>query len=415
MKKRIWIVFLLVLALCGCGDDRYEKVSFDNAATLPIEEVEEMPEFELNIESNSTYTEGGVFFVVFEEDSTQRILCFADSTTDEVYPLCARPNCSHDTDECPARMEVSNLHYDGEYLYFVYGSAFTGQSIMRQRPDGSDREVLFQQEAEDNGIASIHETLYSGDTLYFTTVGSVFDPETGEITTGEHVCIGDLKSGEMQVIPINFGEGDGTSTGILGVYGNELLLGHTSGGEGIFGEQTYRSRLFLLNMDTYEITLIAESTLQDRQMWELIGDSLLYFELDWSDGELLMDHETEGELKKITCDIMVVDLKTRKAYLKRDVTRTTRTLCNELCVYYEWNEDYTAFTKMVMDLKTGEIRPYPEGMPRLTGLTRGGKHLYAKMQDDQGQWLWVRILEEDFWAGKPDFYVFPEWTKNRWY
>lgn len=36
MKNRIWIIFLLVLALSGCGDDHYAKVSFDNAETLPI-------------------------------------------------------------------------------------------------------------------------------------------------------------------------------------------------------------------------------------------------------------------------------------------------------------------------------------------------------------------------------------------
>ena len=410
MKKMILLVLLVALILCGCGDERYEKVNFDIATTLPIEEVEQMPDFELTFGPKGKFTEDGVFFAVNDEDSPTDTLYFADSVTDVIYPLCAQTNCSHDTDGCPARMEVSNLHYDGEFLYFVEGSAFLGECIMRQRVDGSDREILFRQEAEEYGVATIHSTLYHGDILYFTTFGGVFDSETGELTSGERVCIGNLKTGELKIIPMEFGEGDGATTGILGVCGNELLMIRQTGGDGIFGEQTYRERFFLLNLDTYEITIIAEFTLQNRRAYRMIGDSILYFELNWPDAELLMEDETEGGLKITTCDVMIVDLKNRKAYLKKDVVLTTQMFSDEYYIYYEWNENYTSFIKMVKDLRTGEVRPYPENIPRLIWPVRAGEYLYAEMKDEKGEWSYVRILEKDFWAGNPDFFVFPEWA-----
>lgn len=410
MKKTFILIFALTLLLCGCGEENYNKVNFDNAETLPMEEVSHFPEFELTFGQKGKYTDNGLFFTVSDKDSSVDTLYFADSTTDEIYPLCAKSNCDHNTDDCPARLDVSDIYYDGAYLYFIEGSASKGKCIMRQRPDGSDRESLFQQEAEKYGAASIRSTLYHGDIVYFATFGSVFNPETGEIISGEHICIGDLKSGETKVVPIDFGQGNGSTIGILGVCGNELIVQRQYGGGGLSGKENYQEHFFLLNLDTYEITLIAEFTLQDRRSFALIGEDLLYFRLNWTDTELLMEHETEGKLYRQTHDVMIVDVKNRTKYLKKNVVQTTESLSDELYIYFEWNSDYTEFTKKVKDLRTGEILPYPHNMPHLISQVRAGKYLYAQIFDENGMLVHVRILEEDFWAGNPNFFVYPEWT-----
>ena len=44
--------------------------------------------------------------------------------------------------------------------------------------------------------------MVSGDDLYFTVNGALFDPETGEFTTGEKVCRANLKTGKITSYPI---------------------------------------------------------------------------------------------------------------------------------------------------------------------------------------------------------------------
>lgn len=63
---------------------------------------------------------------------------------------------------------------------------------------------------------------------------------------------------------------------------------------------------------------------------------------------------------------------------------------------------------MILDLATGESRPWPENMANLYNLTRQGDYLYAN--DRSRDHLRIRILEEDFWAGIPNFYEFPDWA-----
>lgn len=411
MKKCVCLLMLLMLLLTGCAEESIPKISFDNVETIPIQDVTEIPEFELTFGSSGKYTDEGVFFAVNDSDTPLQTLYFTDSSTDEIYPLCSRPNCAHDSEECPARLEVSNLHFDGEFLYFVEGSSFQGECIMRQRADGSDREILFRQEAGKNGSAKIHSTFYQGDTLYFTTFGSVFDPETGKLTTGERICIGNLNTGKMRILPMEFGQGNGTTLAILGKYGNELLIQRQFGGSGLIPERNYHEAFFFLDLDTCEITMIAEFTFDDKRSWDMVGQSLLYFKLDWSEPELIMSHESEGNLQKQTCDVIVVDLEKRTGYRKNSIKLTKSMLSNEFYVFYDWNEGFTEFTKMIKDLRSGEIRPFPQNMPYMINMVRAGESIYFELKDENGQWCAARILEEDFWNGNPNYHIFPEWAR----
>lgn len=410
MMKYIWAALLTAFLLTGCSEDTYPQVSFENVATIPVEEVTEIPDFQITFGAKGKYSEEGLFFTVADKDSSNHTLYFADSSTDAIYPLCARPNCSHDTEECPARLKITNLYFDGKYLYFVEDSGFQGTCIMRQRPDGSDRETLFRQDAEKHATAKIHSTYYAGDTVYFSTFGSTFDPESGEIFSGEHIFVGDLKTREMRMLPMEFGEGNGTTLAILGKYGNELLIQRQFGGSGINPERNYHEAFFFLDLDTCKITLIAEFTLDDKRAWDMVGQSLLYFKLNWSESEYIMTHEIEGELYRQTCDVLVIDLENRTGYRMNGVTLTKSMLSDEFYIYYDWNEDYTAFTKRIMDLRSAEVRTYPQNVPDMVFPVRTGKRIYFQVWSEDGKQYIARINEDDFWNGNPDYFVFPEWA-----
>lgn len=416
MKKYILAAILTVFLLTGCSEDTYPQVSFENVPTIPVAEVVEIPDFQITFGAKGKYSEEGVFFAVRDEESSKRTLYFADSSTDAIYPLCARPNCSHDTDECPAHMKVSNLYFIGEYLYFVEDctevSGAEEERIVRQRPDGSDRQNLFRQEAAQYESASIHSTFYDGDTVYFTTFGSVFDPESGEILSGEHIYVGDLKTGKARMIPMEFGEGNGTTLAILGKYGNELLIQRQFGGSGLTPERNYHEAFFFLDLDTCKITLIAEFTLDDKRSWDMVGQSLLYFKLNWSESQYIMTHEKEGELYRQTCDVLVIDLENRTGYRKNGVTLTKSMLSDEFYIYFEWNEDQTAFTKMIKDLRSGEVCAYPQNVPDMVYPVRIGKSIYFQVWSEDGKQYIARINEDDFWNGNPAYFVFPEWACN---
>ena len=214
------------------------------------------------------------------------------------------------------------------------------------------------------------------------------------------------------MLPVEFGEGNGTTLAILGKYGNELLIQRQFGGSGINSDRNYHEAFFFIDLDTCKITLIAEFTLDDKRAWDMVGQSLLYFKMNWSEPEHIMTHEIEGELYRQTCDVLVIDLENRTGYRKNGVTLTKSMLSDEFYIYYAWNEEYTAFTKRIMDLRSAEVRAYPQNVPDMVYPVRTGKSIYFQVWSEDGKQYIARINEDDFWNGNPAYFVFPEWVYN---
>ena len=406
---KIFVCLFLMLMLAGCGEDSYEKVNFESANNLSIQEVSEIPELEVYIPNgcHGWLTEKGMFLEKQYESTTYSILHFFDAETEEIFPLCPKTNCTHDSESCGAYVDAENLHFDGEYLYYVSDDG-RGSQIMRQRIDGSDREAMFRQEAGENGLAKIMFARFQDGMVYYSVFGSVFDSETGKITSGEKICIGNLETGEVTVIPVEFGEGNSTTLNLMGVYGNTLAVRRTTGGEEIFGKNNFHETIFLLDAVTFEMTVVAEFDWEDKPIFQMIGENLLYILLDYDPESPVLEHEVWGDVYTDTASHLIVNLETKIGYMHKDAVTSFANVTNEFIFYFEWNAERTECRRMILDLSTGESRPWPETMASLYNLTRRGGYLYGN--DRSKDHVRIRILEEDFWAGIPNFYVFPDWA-----
>ena len=85
MKRLMWLFFtaVIILGLSGCGE---KETTGDAAGSY----------WDVNV----CYTEDGLLY--FDPHSEDRVVCFFDYETKEYFPLCAKSNCLHDSEECTA-------------------------------------------------------------------------------------------------------------------------------------------------------------------------------------------------------------------------------------------------------------------------------------------------------------------------
>lgn len=172
MKKYVIFIILLALLLCGCAreESNPDAVNFAETPTIAIEEVDTLPI--LNAEPRGsdsapmffTAADNGIFALKGDEDgsSENAFVYFTDFVSGETYPICARPNCTHDGYLCSAYLKyASHLYYDGSYLYYFSGSEC---QFWRMNTDGTDRKMLFQcnENAKSGGMMDIVNALYRG-------------------------------------------------------------------------------------------------------------------------------------------------------------------------------------------------------------------------------------------------------------
>ncbi|MBR3299417.1 MAG: hypothetical protein IKI64_09490 [Clostridia bacterium] len=80
-------------------------------------------------------------------------LYFSDKVYKEFLPLCAKPNCDHESKNCDAKIDAMNMHiwiYD-RYIYYVIDNAAEGEpnevthpSLCRMRLDGTRHEEVMR-------------------------------------------------------------------------------------------------------------------------------------------------------------------------------------------------------------------------------------------------------------------------------
>lgn len=113
MRKLRFLCVISLLLLCGCSNEvEYENISFDGVPALPIEEVTDIPAFELNyngaiVAASNFYADENGLIVLHPETN---ILYYEDYNSGECYPLCAKTNCTHDTENCGGYITGSNLY-----------------------------------------------------------------------------------------------------------------------------------------------------------------------------------------------------------------------------------------------------------------------------------------------------------------
>lgn len=387
MKQKCFILLvILALLLCGCGKEEPDPdaINFDGKPTLPVEEITELPTLELvedGSESNWGFelkTEIGIFRQEdMEGDGIYHfLLTFEDFATGETYPLCPKINCTHDNLDCPAfGQRYHSMYYDGTHLYLVgteYSETAQIDVVYRQNLDGTDRQVVYRPDnVPEKGNFSMHLSVFKDGKIYYVGLGTVFNPETGDIQTGEQIFIGDLTTGETTAIPIEFNDGSGGSTLTLrGMYGNELILLRTTGNEGFFVEDTYHEMFFLLNVDTGEITVIMEILGGNRAYSCSFEHGLMYFRFKDTPNEInenatIIGDENDTSYSIYDGDVKIVDIRNRKIYQITDIPISHRNGLEvqngvPYWVYMTYNDDRSVVTKYAQNVQTGETYLYNE-------------------------------------------------------
>lgn len=431
MKKFVLFVMLIALLLCGCAKEEEidpDAVNFAECPTIAIEEVDTLPL--LNANGNESVDQNtaqqGLFRVKLEESSSggyslkNAFVHFVDFTTGEIYPICAKTNCTHDDYLCSAYLtNASDLHYDGTYLYYFSGNSC---QLWRMNTDGTDRKMLFEcnEKAESGALMNILGVAYLDGKVYFNTYGAIMDPATGEIESGEHICVGDLEAGKLTILPIAFEANNGGSAlSVMGMYGDTLVVRHSNVLSSIGSYQKNEETVFLLDINTLEVTVLCQ------WQWDTNDDSAgVSFATDSIDEGYMIfriysdtyQHPTYADGKIVGIypgDRLFVDLSQKKAYRMTDQDALTieETVVDGKWIYVRWNADHTFVEKAVQDLATGEVFLLPEAIRDISfdySVQSIGDYYIVGKSGENG-WMTGYMPKVDYWAGKQEFVAFPEW------
>lgn len=431
MKKFVLFVMLIALLLCGCAKEEEidpDAVNFAECPTIAIEEVDTLPILNApsagagNAPHVFTAAENGMFiFKLNDGSSDKQFVHYCDFATGETYPICAKPNCTHDDYLCSAYLsDASYLHYDGSYLYYFAGNDC---QFWRMNTDGTDRKMLFtcNEKAESGALMTILTAVYLDGKVYFAYHGAMMNPETLEITSGENICVGDLNTGKFTILPVKFQENKGSSTlNLLGMYGNLLVIRHSNTlSTGFNNYQKNEETVCLLDVNTLEVTVLCQ------WQWDTNDDSAgVSFATDSIDEGYMIfriysdtyQHPTYADGKIVGIypgDRLFVDLSQKKAYRMTDQDALTieETVVDGKWIYVRWNADHTFVEKAVQDLATGEVFLLPEAIRDISfdySVQSIGDYYIVGKSGENG-WMTGYMPKVDYWAGKQDFAVFPEW------
>lgn len=430
MKKYVIFTMLLVLLLCGCAKEEEidpDAVNFAEMPTISIEKVDMLPN--LNAERKGaeaspqilTTTGDGMFILKLNDGSDDKtFLHFSDFSSGETYPICAKPNCTHDDYLCSAYLtHVSHLHYDGSYIYYFNNDT----QLWRMNTDGTDRRMLFQcnENAESGALMNIGGVVFLDGKVYFNIFGAMMNPETMEIESGEHICVADLESGKLTILPVNFQENKGSSTlNLLGMYDDLLVVRHSNIISSGFNYQKNEETVCLLDVNTLEVTVLHQWQWDTNEsgagvsfVTESIDEGYMIFNI-YSDG---YQHPTyaDGTVEAVwPGDRLFIDLSQKKAYrmMNQDALSLEEIVVDGKWIYLRWNDDHKLVEKIVQDLTTGEVTLLPDAVREINfnfSVQSVGDYYIVGSSSEEG-YITGRILKEDFWAGDREITPFPDWA-----
>lgn len=413
MKYALLFVGIVCL-LCGCKKEQTTEITFQELTYYPQKNISEgtiisLKESETSVLTSMEYiADNGKFFFDYEEN----LLKFEDWENGELYPLCAKVNCTHDSKECNAWFSQESitptaLYYDGTYLYFqITGGGET--AFYRQNLDGSNRKQLFVEQNESEG-----KVIYEGEYVYYVTISDLEDEEreeqegSMESLTSLRYCLnkGKLTTGETRQLSYHWDVTIG-SVSLLGKYENKLALRHSvqTGEKEKNGRPLCEEILFLLDLDTGEMTGIGEGiTLRsDGFTVEAIPKGIL--------GTIWLDLESEKSengyeyyLATIKIDSFIEQYSYR---LSMQVWGTWEPVILDNQVFYHiFDEENELFKMAAYDLETGKQRVFSSEFCDFHILGETEHWFYGSLYKADDTYQRVHIRKSDFYAEIPNFIV----------
>lgn len=235
MKQKVCILSLILIMLTGCGDkinnNSKENINSNNTSNL------------IFIKSGYNEYNNGC---VYGEDPVK----YLDYATLETAPLCAVPNCTHNTKDCLARKIGNTPVFYNNYVYFFesnYGAVrettngqefYIDSKLMKASLDSSEVDTVceFHDAAPFNGDIAL---ALNEDELFFVSdncnpvkddygnyswgnVGGIHYLSSVNLDTGVYTNYGSIYDGDKEYKGSEYS----SSANIIGIYNNKLFINY---------------------------------------------------------------------------------------------------------------------------------------------------------------------------------------------
>lgn len=403
-KRNIGFLFLFVCFLTGCGKTA-KPVTEETAVK---EELSYFPQKEFHMgdmlplkekTAENIYddyaTDQGIFFFS-QEDS---LLKYEDWENQTVYPLCAKANCTHNSEECTAwfpanKSTPTGLFYDGAYLYFEKDGEAGEIVFYRQNLDGTDRKKIFEvEESFSYGV------IYEENQVYYLTSAYKTDSkewDSESVPKIYHLHCGNLTEEKTTPFPYQWSISNGDLF-LLGKYENQIAVRQsvTADKEEVF---------FLIDLETGQKTGLGEQVTLQSGGWEHESMSCGVI------GNFFLDMEVKEKREKngytyYPCEIVLESLPETCAYrMEKKVWNIWDLMILDGNVfYYIWDETGKKFLQASYDLRNGAEKVYAEVFSDFYLWGETENWFYGSLFEIEEEYKQVRIRKEDFYAGKANF------------
>ena len=299
---------VILLALTSCKN---ESVSADT-------------EYFAELDGRSVIYKDGMY--TFENG----LLSFLSFDTCKTLPVCYKPNCTHDTEDCPAYMpNVSTIFVYGDSLYSFAseyewdkndGKATINTTLYRSDVSGANRRKYSSLE----GLRVQYGAYVKDGKAYFTASEAEFD-ETGSTTgsTAEYLYSCDLLDGSMEELA-KIAEGYNALLSISGCYDRRLVLEYREGGED--AESQAESRYSFYDPKKGDIEAIKGRVIRAQKGWLILknGDKLEIYSTGSNEPYIITDNRyvdpewggyaISGNRLILSADGIAIDLETKNEY-----------------------------------------------------------------------------------------------------
>lgn len=402
MKRMICMVLVTMLLLVGCVFP--EPIPEVSLADLPYFDRENGAAFSFDSSVTGTPAQSsiGAYLCdagIFSYDFENRLMMFEDFATGDVMPMCARPNCTHNSESCAAfsKTYIEFPYYDGTYFYF-YTQA--DNTFYRQRPDGTERRAVFSLDVRRNKVNSMGLwAVFEDGKMYFTTATTEFQREDNTQSHSLGVAVVELATGDVTTVPVAF-PGEMADVQLLGKVGNYLVFLHHQASVGAgFSVTTPQQTIFTFNLETGELTGFFENYLSAGANNHITLDGL-------SCGLL-------GSLEFNTADayqalgytwypgkLVVADISKQTEYVLTDIPMATWSLTayNNGFVWETLSEDHKEIVWMYYDLSTGVVTAFDPWQTEYAPVAQT-ENAYICTHMEDGEFTYWRIPKEDHHKG----------------
>ncbi|MCD2492032.1 hypothetical protein LQE92_05250 [Lacrimispora sp. NSJ-141] len=327
------------------------------------------------------------------------MLQFYDYQADTTYPLCARPNCTHESDDCTANLFRGRAVFPAIYrdrLYYIR-SAIEGKPVTFCQADAAG-----EQEKELAVLGNVQftgsEMLYYGGKAYFSVI-QVETEENGDavevLKQSASILSIDLENGKTEVLlRKEYGTDESLFYDLLYIYEDKMYL--NLAGVQDPSQNTY----WIMSLDTGDVTPLEDGA----------GVSLT----DWSHGKAVCQRGgTDQDNKEEEGMFSIWDLKTGEKKQVGSFIGGPMVIIENDLIYVSWEEGfqegewkYYKFdggeTETFLKIQGGKMNFHPQ-----TSVSKNGQEMIVGrrtiMKDGKSVEGWYIISAEDFLKGKENY------------